>query len=324
MEENSFELSIGFGNIANIILAATILIFGLRDIIVSTVDKDFSRSKYKIIRWFLAKKEKVAASHFLIELGLKRGELIRKIKGEYPNDYKGAIHFLSKCIVEAHEGTTYTYGSEGRHTSSHYVDSMGYTQDEDNCILLCDIMKHLIEKIDGSYRNGYVFSIKGGNLPLTTKFSSRNNVLSIIAKDTNEIVSSGGNKDCFINYEGFNRLVELAKKNEHIHRKGIAIACNLSNGNIFLRGIKKYNEEMTELKNSGTIPENIGKIENVFILYRTIKNGDLDDKYEEAGLKCYRYFDLDDNLKACLCNIEQKKKGIDDFICYKCIKASVL
>jgi hypothetical protein len=311
-------INMGFGDFTNIILAAALLIFGLRDIAINTIDKDFSKSKYLIIRWFLAKKEQVTARHILRELKLKPEELRPIIYEEQPHNHRGAIHFLSKCIVKAEGDAKYSYGNDGRHQSSYYVDSIGYTQNEKNSIVLCKIMKHLINKVDSEYH--YVFSIKGGNIPLAAMFASENRILSITAKDRNEIVDSGNDKDIFINYEGFGNLVEEANGNEHIKRKGIAIACNLAEGSVFLDAITKYNERIEVLKTSGVIPANIEKIKNVYILYRAIKGGNLDAEYTRANLECYRYFDLDDASKECLYLIHNKDKHIDDFLCYECIK----
>ena len=325
MVENSHGLSIGFGNVTNIILAATLLIFGLRDIFVGTVEKDYSEHKCRIVSWFLAHKHKVTAIHLARALGFtKLDHLKRRIKGNSSYDYKKAIEVLSKCVRKAEGDAKYYYGTDDendkKHGSPYYIDSIGFAQKKENCVDLYNLIKTLINKVETEFH--YVFSIKGGNMPLTTAFSTDcNSILSVVAKNRNEKVDSGCPDDNFINYEGFHDLFNIAEQNENSKIKGIAVACNLANGSTFLNAIKKYNVSIDRLKEIGKIPTNIEKIKNVYILYRAIKDGDLDDKYEEAGLKCYRYFDLDDRQKECLYNIGQKKKDIDDFLCYKCIKA---
>lgn len=310
----------GFGDWTNIILALALLIFGLRDIFVNNTAKDYSKSRNPLVSWFLSKKEQVTAKHFVRALGFPTLEDFRKqVKKKKSHNYRGAIRILSKCIIKSEDEAKYSYGSDSRHQSLYYVDSMGFAQKKENCMDLYSVMIHLISKIETDYE--YVFSIKGGNIPLATAFSMDNNsVLSIIAKDKNEMVNSGNNKDNLINYEGLRDLVEKAQENESREIKGIAIACNLANGSNFLDSIKAYNEKIEELKGDGTIPQNIQKIENVYILYRAIKGEELDSKFENAGLKCYRYFDLDDDFKACLYEIQNNRKRVDDFPCHKCIK----
>lgn len=311
----------GFGDITNIILAAVLLLFGLRNIYMDNTTKDYSNHKNLLLKWFFSRKEYVAAIHIARALGFRTTEELRKkIKTPESYDYRGAINIISKCIIKA-ETDAYTYSSGSKHESPYYVDSMGFSQNKDNCKELYNVLLHLISKSKIKDDYEYVFSIKGGNIPLATAFSMDNNsVLSIIAKDRNEKVNSGSSKDSLINYEGLRDLVEKAKDNTEKIIKGIAVACNLANGSNLLDAIKAYNESIKTLKDDGTIPQNIKEICNVYILYRAITGGELDNKYEEAGLICYRYFDLNDLSKACLYNIQKGVNIMEDFICYKCIK----
>jgi len=314
---------LGFGDFANIFIAAILLIFFIRDIIVSLTKEDHSKSKHAFIRWFFSSKEQVIALHFLRGLGLTREELKDKIYDKEPNGYRGAIDILVNCIEKADKDGKYLFGSggESRHSSPYYLDSQGFSQNKDNCNHLYNVMLHLINKVDTDY--DYVFSIKGGNIPLAAAFPKNNyNILSIMPKEQNEIVDSGTpNEDVKINYEGLRLLIEKAKQNGYKEIKGIAVTCNLSNGSRFLKAIKNYNEKIEELKhNDSYFPENIKKIENVYILYRAITEDKLDRDFKDADLKCYRYFDLDDDLKACLYSIKMREKEIDDFTCHQCIK----
>jgi len=310
-------------NILNIILVAALFLFSLRDIVANAVEKDFSQKKYPfILRWFLTSKEHIVAKKFLNELGFSyREDLVTKVKGKKERTYKGAIELLSKCIIKADDNETYKFGSDDgcKHKSCYYVDSQGFAQKKENCRELYDIMVYLIKRVEMDYK--YVFSIKGGNIPLAATFSIYDSdVLSIMPKDRNEEVDSGSSTDFEINYEGFRFLIDKAKQNENNKIKGIAITCNLSNGGAFLNSIKKYNDKIEELQKNGIITRNIKKIENVYILYRAITGDTLDNNFNKAGLKCYRYFDLDDNSKEILYSIKNKEKEIHDFPCYNCIK----
>lgn len=307
-----------FSDILSIITAVTLFLLFLRDVIVGNTTKDYSKDSRPLLRWLFSNKEKVTAKIILNELGLSREDVIRKIKGEKKRGYQAAIKFLSECIIKADGDNKYEFGSENasKHQSQYYVDSQGYSHDEDNCNKLYNIITDLIDKvgIDKDYK--YVFSIKGGNIPLAVKFTKYSKIPSIMPKEKNEIVTSISSSDFEIRYEGFSLLKKLAENNPN-EVKGIAVTCNLSNGGTLLNHIKEYNDKIIELQNDGIIKNNIKKIENVYILYRAITGEKLDDDYEDAGLKCYRYFDLDDNAK----DILYKKRDIDEFPCYKCIKS---
>jgi len=311
------------GNILNYILGIALFLFSLRDIVANAIEKDYSQKKYPFyVRWFLSSKEKVVAKNFIRELGFSsREELVTKIKGKKSSGYSEAIELLSRCIVRAETDKTYVFGSvdSDKHTSPYYVDSQGFAQKRENCKELYEMMLHLIHRVEKEY--DYIFSIKGGNIPLAASFPTYNSdILSIIPKDKNEEVDSGSYKDFVINYEGFNFLIDKAKQNENTEINGIAITCNLSNGRTFLNSIKKYNEKIEELQSNGTITRNIKKIKNVYILYRAVDGEKLDEEFNAADLICYRYFDLSEDSKACLYAIKKGEKTIDDFPCYKCIK----
>lgn len=307
------------GNILNVILAVALFFFALRDIVANAIEKDFSTKEYPlIIRWFLSSKEQVIAKNFLRELGFPSKEKFKqKIEAMGPYDYSGAITFISNCIEKTENGE-YEFGRNKKHNSPYYIDSMSSAQNKKNCALLYDIMKHLIDKVDRNYQ--YVFSIKGGNIPLVVTFSKDDNdVLSVMAKDDNERVNLGHVKDNLINYEGLRDLNDKASN----EKKGIAVTCNLTTGGTFLNAIKKYNSELRKLQEAGEVSYNIKKIEKVYILYKVTKDNELDDEYKKAGLVCYRYFDLDDGSKSCLLSIKNGQKKIEDFPCYQCIKWNI-
>jgi hypothetical protein len=144
---------------------------------------------------------------------------------------------------------------------------------------------------------------------------NRNKVLSIIAKDKNELIESGQYLlDCQIKYEG---LLDLKNKAKDFKRnlKGIAVTCNLANGGSFLDAIVTFNDNLKELKKVG-YPLNIDPISHVYVLYRAINDSKLDQNFNEAGLICYRYFDLTEDLKK---NLYDQNMTIEDFPCYQCI-----
>jgi len=308
------------GTILNIILAAALFLVAFRDIVVNAIEKDFSQKKYHpIVRMLFSSKEQVAAKKFMWMLGFpEKEDFIKQVKGEKLHNYEGAIKFISECIEETKSNTKYKFGNNSgkKHTSYFYVDSMSFAQKKENCEDLYKLMKHLIHQVDNDYH--YVFSIKGGNIPLAVAFSK--DYLSIMPKDKNEEIDTGSPYDSLINYEGLKHLDSYAKYYESKDIKGVAITCNLTTGSTFLNAIKQYNDKIMELQNSGLIQNNIKKIENVYILYKVTKGPELDYEFENAGLKCYRYFDLDEDSKSCLLLIKEKKKKIEDFPCYQCIK----
>jgi hypothetical protein len=311
-----------FGTILNIIIAGLLFLVALRDIILNVTEKDFSQKKYPpIVRLLFSSKEQVVAKKFLLALGFSSCEDFKKqLTGGKLYNYKGAITFISDCIEPSKSSTNYKFGNDPRkkHTSSFYVDSMSFAQKKDKCEDLYKLMKHLIHRVDRDYQ--YVFSIKGGNIPLAVAFSKDN--FSIMPKDQNEQIDTGSDSDSsFINYEGLRYLDEYAKRSEGKEIKGIAVTCNLTTGTTFLKAIETYNKTIEKLQKNGEVAKNIKRIENVYILYKVIDSNDLDINYASVGLKCYRYFDLnEEESKPCLLSIKEGKKDIDDFPCYKCIK----
>ena len=128
-----------------------------------------------------------------------------------------------------------------------------------------------------------------------------------------------------INFEGFSELEKAYQRNRNRKLRGIAIACNLSNGTNMLERIKDFNKTISELQMS----EIVEPITKVFILYRANNdhnvNGQplLDVKYEAKGITCYRYFDLSEDLKNELFRIHSGGVSVNQFECVTCINTNI-
>jgi hypothetical protein len=129
------------GDWINVVLAFVLGIVTIRDMILNNTETDYSRSNWGIIRWFLTTKTDVVAKRFVRALGFPDTDNFReKVAGKKMHNYKGAITFLKNCIHYAGDGNEFSYGGSGSsHRSSYYVDSMGHTQNKDNCAELCNL-----------------------------------------------------------------------------------------------------------------------------------------------------------------------------------------
>jgi len=311
-----------FGFVMNIILAVFLFIFTIRDILLSNIAVDFSNSNW-FFKWFLSPKQHIAAKQLAKEMGFDSNEDVIKKTKKYKGDpCEDVIKYLSECIHK----DKYFFGSkdinEQKHTTDYYVDIMGFTHKKDNCEMLYKLISNLI-KHEGDYH--YVFSTKDMNMSLLAMFPFKENVISIAAKENNNLseVISKSNEEYFINYEGLRELQKYYRKNSNNPIKGIAVTCNLADGKKYLEEIIKFNEALEELKKSGEIGSKIQIIKTVYLLCRVIDNGDKDNfdiEYDEAGLKCYRYFDLNDDKKKFLLSISKGENESHDFPCYKCMK----
>ncbi len=304
--------SISFGDWLSFFVAVLLFLITIRDIIVANVDKDFSQSKNGILRFLFSRKEEITAKIIAHKMGFDNFEdLRRKIKyDKNKTNERTLLRMLSECI----ESTTGAneFFQFGNHRSKYYIDTMGYAMSKDNCDTMTSHLWALIQ-IAGISDFDYVFTTKGGNIPLVSSFDSFKEITKIVVKEDKEgSCPEDLLKDASVKYEGFTIL----NKNKSKKKKGIAIACNLANGGSLLNQVNFFNQKLAKLKDLGLIDDLIQPIEYVFILYRALDGPKLDEKCDKYGLKCYRYFDLDEDDKQII-----SSKKIEDTKCYKCINS---
>ncbi len=302
--------SISVGDWLSVIVAVVLFLITLRDIIVANVNKDFSRSDNFLFRVLLSRKEEITAKIIASKMGFDTFEDLKKniTKDRHKVNEKSLLKLLSECIVTGNN-EQFKFGS---HRSAYYIDTMGYAMKKDNCDTMTNHLWALIQNA-GEDDFDYIFTTKGGNIPLVSSFDNFKNITKIIVKDTKEGSCPGDIlMDATVKYEGFTILKDNTKKK----KKGIAIACNLANGGSLLNEVNYFNIKLVELKSMGAIDDSIQPIEYVFILYRALEGEKLDEKCERYNLKCYRYFDLSEDDKQKICT-----HSIEDTRCYKCINS---
>ena len=326
MEEEIIQCSIACGDWLNYIIAVFLALITIRDLIISNTNKDYSKSNNWFTRTFLSRKETITAERIAREFGFSSTNDVNNAINTYKKEHIASdmpqtlIKLLSKCIIKSDSG----YFQFNGHKSAYYVDTMGKATDKYNCIEMRKAIEYLIHnrKKGKERKYDYIFSTKGGNISLVSSFVTDNNKISIVAKDEGEVVDSGdvtNLSDSIINYEGLNTLIDYAQKEGRKEIKGIAIACNLANGSTLRQAIIKFNNTIKELQNNSVIALSIQPIENIFILYRAIDEEGFDHKFNIEKLTCYRFFDLNENSKKTLYEIQTNPDKIKDFRCYKCI-----
>lgn len=310
----------------NIIVAVLLFLISIRGIIVdySRVDK----SPYKFIRFLFAKNEEITADRILEKLGYSSSEkdLFRHNakKMHSKETLEGIVDILSQATIKSTTVDQISFGSS--HSSSYYVDTMGIAHDDFICNEMNKFLWQLIRK-KGLTNIDYVFSLKDSNTCLAASFEKeRDKIFSIIAKtpDSDKSYARGMNRQmsAYINFEGFQVLQEKAQSSRAL--RGIAIACNLSNGSSMLSRILDFNETIQVLIDEGLLTASVKPIDKVFVLYRAIDDPKLDTKFEDNGIICYRFFDLNEVKKAELFEIKQGEKKLSDFSCINCINHNKL
>jgi hypothetical protein len=315
-----------FWDIINIVIASILLLFTIRDILLSNINHDFSDSNW-FFKWFLSPKQHIAAKQLAKEMGFESlKELKKKVRMFDSDPCKKIIQVLSKCI---YKNNKYQFGSndkEQKHSSCYYIDTIGFAHKEKNCKDLFELLKILI----GKHEYNYVFTSKNMNMSLISMFAFEEGKIPIIAKEEGDLcrVTQEVNEDYFINYEGLRELKDRFSDTEGASVKGIAITCNLADGKAFSDAIYKFNNTLQKLKEDDDINKNIKKIEKVFILYRVIDDEEFDTDYTNVNLECIRYFDLNEGSKQYLFNKKEHDKEHDaddysNFSCYNCMKEKI-
>ncbi len=306
----------------NIIVAVLLFLISIRSIVV-----DYSRadkSPYKLIRILFAKNEEITADRILEKLGYSPSEkdlFRRNAKKMQSNEMlEGIVGILAKATIKSSTEDQVSFGSS--HSSSYYVDTMGIAHDEFTCKEMNKFLWQLIRK-KGLTNIDYVFSLKDSNTCLASSFDKGyDKIFSIIAKtpDSDKSYARGVNHQmsAYINFEGFQVLQDRAK-NSHALR-GIAIACNLSNGSSMLTRILDFNATIKALTDGGHLSPSVKPIDKVFVLYRAVDDPKLDKNFEDEGITCYRFFDLNEARKAELFEIKNGDKNSSNFSCIECIK----
>jgi hypothetical protein len=143
----------------------------------------------------------------------------------------------------------------------------------------------------------FIITPKNGNPHLSYAISEeKKNIHMIVVKSEQEgsYVRKGGE----INYEGITALVNDIKDHPDKIFFGVAVDCNASGCGGLKNIISRFNEEI-----QNKYQRNIEAINKAVILFRPDNNNDID---VNETIKIYRFFDLDEDTKKDLVELQKK------------------
>ncbi len=183
--------------------------------------------------------------------------------------------------------------------SRYYVDTMEASTDSDDLNEMTELMVTLINKTRKT--NPAVIVVpKGGNVELAQSVAMKYGAKLVVVKDKNDdsraTTIDSSTKECYkVNIEGSWELFE--------HRKGCAVLidCNTSKGTQLINAVSEFNSAV----NHGM---KVKAITDVFVLYRVDDgNTHIDDMFNAKSCVLHRYFDLNEDYKEQLYNLNFKQ-----------------
>ena len=203
------------------------------------------------------------------------------------------VILISRYIV--HFNQPIQYGGRQTTTSSYYIDTMEMSHNEKDKQLMVSIMAFLYAYHNNSTKPQVVITPKGGNPLFAQAVAKYYGATFIVAKSSNEKSRiTSGTDDPYtyfrINYECAWNVASGANAQECI-----IVDCNTSGGSQLIdiiHDIRGIFHRTSEVKIS---PPN-----KVYVLFRA-DNGpghDVDKKFKDNQCELYRFFDLDEDIKA--------------------------
>ena len=199
--------------------------------------------------------------------------------------------------------------------SNYYINTMEAVQ---NTAIKEELANYLLQLVlDKEQENSVDFVLvpKGGNPLLGLKLAEALNCELLIGKDSNDsaqakVLTNQENQNgievdnynrSLLRYEGCQRLLNMpVRKGKKLY--GIAVDDNTAGGSLLLSVADGFNNLIDSQAS------NIEKIKNCYVLFKLVKiinnkEVNIDQKFQDRGLKLYRYFDLSE---------EDKKNIYDD------------
>ncbi len=296
-------LSVFVNSTSGLIVLAILAFNTIRDVVayMGVVPRE---TKF-IGRILYGKYDEDLVAHSLIKLGYsfkearekqkKLKECIKDMEGTTAVTKENApIHLillLAKYIVEFK--TPIRYG--GKTESYYYINTMEIVHDREDSRILCEIMIRLFYSIEEEDINA-VFVPKSGNPLFAERVAERLNIPSVFIKDNKEKskLHSENEKNVYqINFEGISKI-----KNECENIRCPIIDCNVSGGSQMQTAIKEVNREGLN-----------AKITEAYILFRVDdKEHDIESAFHNLNVNLYRYFDLDEEVKKDIYQINKLAK----------------
>jgi hypothetical protein len=228
-------------------------------------------------------------------------------KFNIPKDSEIFDKILCVCINSIYktENRNY-YGNDTQVNTQYYVNTMEAVHDKGN---LEDMVNGILDLCGRFCKRSpdFIITPKSGNpilaYGITKQDPSKFTILIKSPRDSSRL--TGIEMEAMhINNEGINRLLEHIKNNK-IERRlyGIAVDCTASGGRNLKEAIKSFNETIVE-----QYKEKFEKITEAAVLFRVDSVQDIDKDFESNKMKIYRFFDLTEEIKKEMYEIQISKK----------------
>lgn len=214
------------------------------------------------------------------------------------------VILISRYIV--HFDQPIQYGGRRTTTSSYYIDTMEMSHNEKDKQLMVSIMAFLYAYHNNSTKPKVVITPKGGNPLFAQAVAKYYGTTFIVAKSSNDksritSVTDDPYTDFRINYEGAWNVASGTNIQECI-----IVDCNTSGGSQLIDIVHDIRRIFSQTSAVKISPPN-----KVYVLFRADsgQNHDVDRKFKDNQCELYRFFDLDEDIKA---RIYRLKKSVGD------------
>ena len=210
------------------------------------------------------------------------------------------VILISRYIV--HFDQPIQYGGRRTTTSSYYIDTMEMSHNEKDKQLMVSIMAFLYAYHNNSTKPKVVITPKGGNPLFAQAVAKYYGTTFIVAKSSNDksritSVTDDPYTDFRINYEGAWNVASGTNIQECI-----IVDCNTSGGSQLIDIVHDIRRIFSQTSAVKISPPN-----KVYVLFRA--DSDVDRKFKDNQCELYRFFDLDEDIKA---RIYRLKKSVGD------------
>jgi hypothetical protein len=251
----------------------------------------------KFARWVYGSYDKELTYKVLKEMGFS----VEEVRGAVSNlTLSKETAILNRIICLCINYLVYfpekmKYGQESVVESHYYISPMEAAHDEEDRRIMAQGIVDIYVK-NRKKMPDFIITPKKGNPFLSLELGSRHKIITILTKSSNEgsYVKGAPIEKLDVNFEGIRQLTE---KTENRRYRGIAVDCNGSGCRGLKEAIRKFNEVIC-----GKYPH-IDRITEAVILFRPDNTIDID---RDDDIRIYRYFDLTEEIKAEMHQIQSK------------------
>lgn len=210
------------------------------------------------------------------------------------------IVLLAKYIVKLPVNSK--YGIKSPMKSEYYVDTMEASHHEEDLSKMVSLMKCLLESSNVS--PDIIITPKGGNVLLAKDVAYLYSSFFLMAKDatdSSKVTSLDQRLEFMINYEGSFDIVDSNNSN-----CSIVLDCNTSGGSQLLNIVK----DIAKRRSTKPSPIGVPSPSKAFVLFRVDDSKrKLDEEFSKNGCALIRFFDLDEETKELLYELNKSCVG---------------